>query len=429
MAACHNELVFAKHCDAATPLPCQLQLHGWLEDSTGRLRRAAPGDEYQSAIDLLLPANTNLFFNHYSTTATSNLQTTLNAKATKYHTEAAVQQMRWNERGASGDKWSLAHQQATSAGGAWTWKVTRPEGPHLRLSDVEYAVAARLSLGLQPFSPLARTMLPPDCPLCRRRALLNTDPWHWLVCTNSMKGELARRHDAVVDAISRVARQVGAQVRTEVKGLDLQSRKRPDLRIVVQRYDEGRADTSPRRGGRRCLSNGTAGRGSGEDRGAGTGSAQQPASSQHARLSRASAAGRRVRVPLAHPSSDHQRLRSRHSAIQEERKVCGRGHPPRCLGLLNLAVDSCGGMAPGASRLIEAIAEEGARWSAGTWTEKGIQRQLLGAIATAVQRGNGMAMLAGYTRAMARVRQESGHHTGAEGASGSVSGEETRGEE
>src|SRR4051812_20125054 len=46
------------------------------------------------------------------------------------------------------------------------------------------------------------------------------------------KGELSRRHDAVVDAVSRVARQVGAQVGTEVKGLDLRSEKRPDLQIV-----------------------------------------------------------------------------------------------------------------------------------------------------------------------------------------------------
>ena len=56
---------------------------------------------------------------------------------------------------AGGDKWDLAHQRTISAPGAWTWKVVRPEGPHLRLSDVEYAIAARMNLGLQPFPPLA----------------------------------------------------------------------------------------------------------------------------------------------------------------------------------------------------------------------------------------------------------------------------------
>ena len=35
----------------------------------------------------------------------------------------------------------------------------------------------------------------------------------------------------------------------------------------------------------------------------------------------------------------------------------------------------------------------------GTWDRGGIERQLLGTIAMAVQRGNAMAMLVGYTRA------------------------------
>ena len=48
------------------------------------------------------------------------------------------------------------------------------------MSDVEYTVAARMNLGLQPLPSLARTMLPPDCPLCKRRVSLDTDPWHWL---------------------------------------------------------------------------------------------------------------------------------------------------------------------------------------------------------------------------------------------------------
>ena len=144
---------------------------------------------------------------------------------------AAVQALEEKARGAGGDKWELAHHRAISAPGAWTWKAVRPEGPQLRLSDVEYTLAARMNLGLQPLPPLARTMLPPDCPLCKRRVSLDTDPWHWLSCkfTNV---ELSRRHDAVVDAISRVARQVGAQVRTEVKGLDPHSEKRPDLMLV-----------------------------------------------------------------------------------------------------------------------------------------------------------------------------------------------------
>ena len=56
-------------------------------------------------------------------------------------------------------------------------------------------------------------------------------------------------------------------------------------------------------------------------------------------------------------------------------------------------------MASEALQLIQAVSEEGERWSAGTWTSTAITRHLMGAIATAVQRGNAMALLSGYTRA------------------------------
>ena len=60
-------------------------------------------------------------------------------------------------------------------------------------------------------------------------------------------------------------------------------------------------------------------------------------------------------------------------------------------------------MASDAVRLVKVIGEEGERWGAGTWTSSAIERQLLGAIAAAVQRGNALAMLTGYTRASAAV--------------------------
>ena len=67
--------------------------------------------------------------------------------------------------------------------------------------------------------------------------------------------------------------------------------------------------------------------------------------------------------------------------------------------LLNVAIDTSGSLAPGAMRLIEAIGGEGARRSAGTWTSAAIKRHLLNAIAVAVQRGNALARLSGYSGA------------------------------
>ena len=66
--------------------------------------------------------------------------------------------------------------------------------------------------------------------------------------------------------------------------------------------------------------------------------------------------------------------------------------------LLNVSVDTSGGLAGGAFELVKAIGEEGERWTAGAWTGARIERHLLGAIAVAVQRGNALLMLAGYSR-------------------------------
>ena len=73
-----------------------------------------------------------------------------------------------------------------------------------------------------------------------------------------------------------------------------------------------------------------------------------------------------------------------------------------------MCVDASGGMATDAFELVRAIGDEGERWL-GAWSSVSIQRHLLGCIAAAVQRGNAMVMLTGFTRAMGstwRSREE-----------------------
>ena len=78
--------------------------------------------------------------------------------------------------------------------------------------------------------------------------------------------------------------------------------------------------------------------------------------------------------------------------------------------LLNVSVDACGGMAADTVLLVAAVGDEGEQCSMGTWLSSSIQRHLLNAIAVEVQKGNAMAMLTGYTRAVqaARDRHEEG---------------------
>ena len=152
LAACHAEPSLAPHCDAATPLPSSSLLHGCVDDALQRVRRAAPGDAYQTEIEPLLPAIAGLFFARYSTNdpyTTSILHRSLNAKATSHIMQTAVGYLRLRQR--QGGKRGWAHHKAITAKGACCWKTVRPEDPQLSLSDVEYALAARLSLDLHPF--------------------------------------------------------------------------------------------------------------------------------------------------------------------------------------------------------------------------------------------------------------------------------------
>jgi hypothetical protein len=361
---CHAEAAFAPYGSSADsmPLPHFSLLHGWVKDSLQRIQQAAPGSAYLTDVEPLLPTTADSVFSFYSTAppfTTAKLQSELSAKANKHIVKAAAEHML--RKSKQGDKWEWAHNKAITANGAWGWKLVQPETPQLRLSDVEYTIAARLNLGLKPFTSQTMAVLPEHCPLCPKAKehvkSLHADPWHWLACKTicAPAGELTRRHDAVVDAVYRVAWQVGAQVQKEVKGLDVISSQRPDLQIVFP--------------GRMILAD----------------------------------------VAVGHSLTVSQIAKSQLSLTtkQSQKDAKYRDVAAR-LGaeLLNLCADSCGGLATGASQLVSAIGEEGERWSLGTWKSADIERQLLGAIAIAVQRGNALAMLSGNTRtACARVQE------------------------
>ena len=56
IATCHDEPAFTAFCGTAL-LPSSSLLYRWIDDSLQRVRRAAPGDEYQTDIEPLLPGH------------------------------------------------------------------------------------------------------------------------------------------------------------------------------------------------------------------------------------------------------------------------------------------------------------------------------------------------------------------------------------
>ena len=160
--------------------------------------------------------------------------------------------------------------------------------------------------------------------------------------------EVSRRHNAVVDAVGRVATWAGAQVRKEVKQLDPHSNQRPDLQLVFP--------------GRMILTD---------------------------------VVVSTALTPGGVASDEH--MASKQQGRKQKKYAGVAAH----LGaeLFNVSVEAQGGMASETFLLAKAVGEEGERWSQGSWDKGAIERQLLSQIAVAVQRGSALAMLAGYTRA------------------------------
>ena len=246
---------------------------------------------------------------------------------------------------------ALAHVLAISAPRACAWKTVVPATPELHLSDVQYKLAARLNLGLPPMAPGA---LPGACPNCKAHTSLSAEPWHFLTCKKESKGEIDRRHNDVADAIFHTVLAVGGQAFREPVGLETRDGRRPDLQLVVNLQN--------------IICD----------------------------------------VVVSHPLtagyiSEGKALRPVGVAVTRQRKKhdkYDRTAAQHHAQMLPFSVETCGGMAPDAVTLLHTIADA-AEQTLGLWPHGDVLRHLMDAVSIAVQRGNGMTFLAGYSRAIA----------------------------
>ena len=245
----------------------------------------------------------------------------------------------------------MAHMKAITAQAAWAWKMALPLGPHVRLSDTEYILAARLNLDLPPFPDMET--LPDHCPLCvhpltKEPISLRDDPWHHLACTAMTNSEGNIRHNEIADVLQHTALLLGAQARREVKGLAHKSKVRPDLQIFFP--------------GRMLLTD----------------------------------------IVVSHPMTTSRVQRGDASTtVAEHGKRTKYSNLAARLGaeLLPFSVATYGGLADDAMKLVQAMGEEGEE-TMGAWTKEEIVRHTLNMTATAIQRGNARVMLAGRMQSL-----------------------------
>jgi hypothetical protein len=246
-----------------------------------------------------------------------------------------------------------AHLHSISADYAHVWKTVHPTSTLHILADPYYRLAARLNLGLPP----NHNRLPRKCTSCGKDDALAIDPWHHLSCIVHKGKEVTGRHNAVVHALYAHARAAGAVVSIEPKGLDSDTRIRPDLQISFP--------------GQTILSD----------------------------------------VVISHPlcpsyvaDASMQKLVVAERAALRKHRSYDRTARLHHMRLLPFSVETMGGLSKEAQMLVEQIGLA-CRDHMTLQTHESIARGVRAAVAVAVQRGNAMTASAGYARAV-----DSGRH-------------------
>jgi hypothetical protein len=251
----------------------------------------------------------------------------------------------------------LAHAKAVSAPRAWAWKNVIPTTQDTDISDEHYRMAARMNLRLPPINGM--DALPDDCPLCNKKNSIRNDQWHFLTCKMVQPNEVNARHDEVVNVLYRSALLMGIQAVREPTGLHTTDDRCPDLLLVLP----GRAIMSDV-----CITHPLApGKVKNRTSWTTTGAARNLQHKKHTRYMK--------------------------TAVQNNAE------------LLPFSVETYGGMAPDAIKLLSAMGDMGQE-QLGMWPRHIVIRHLIGSVATAVQRGNAVAWLSGYSRAMLALAQK-----------------------
>jgi hypothetical protein len=355
VAAARSARVFDPYAQPDCPLPSDTLLHQWLGQAMKLVTDDTPAAaEYLPPSAPAAPAASS-FFSFYATaksSLSSTLQRNITTQAAQHSFEAsltAAKKMKKQDGGVA-----YVHLQSYSAKGASTWKSTIPTGKILMLTDTQYRLAARLSLRLQPFAHMGE--LPASCPLCKGDKAHNAiadDGWHFLSC-KSQSREQSVRHNTVVDALYHTALTVGGQAVREPQGLSAEDGRRPDLQLVFP--------------GQHLLTD----------------------------------------VVVVHPLS-RSRINAGHRAgywlleAQRKKRVkYARVAADHGAQLLPFAVETSGSLAPDAMALLDTISRAG-REHLALWPHYEIQRQMAGAVAVAIQRGNAMLVLGGYSMTVAKA--------------------------
>ena len=196
--------------------------------------------------------------------------------------------------------------------------------------------------------------------------MVDRDAWHYLNCMEGHGGrEISTRHHLIVNTIARYSRLAGAVVIVEPDHLFETSLRRPDLQITLNyiTYLIDVAVTNPM----------------------------------------APSISHKVKTPLAAARiAEKRKERSYRDALDLYYADGGSNHPT--VKFVPLVVEAFGGMGLQAQKFLQALSVH-ARDHLSAWSHYDVVDGLKRAIATALQRGNAMIVLAGYANSARAFNQ------------------------
>jgi len=376
LAAIADVKVFAPYTSVTTPLPTNTLLHHCIDVSMKQVTDATPS----SAKDL--PSSPSLFFHHFtnqSTAISSSLQSTLSLQAHQHSHDASLTSARMMKKQDGGMK--LAHVLAYSAPQASQWKTAVPTTGLTTLTDRQFILSARLNLGLSPFDPVQMRAIGPDCPSCPKskdekkdngKNAIADNPWHFLFCKREQgaSGESTQRHHAVADALYHTVMTIGGRAVREPTHLESNSGKRPDLQIIFE--------------GHHIITDIVI---------------SHPITTNYC----ASRSGLSGQAGVARRMES--RKTTKYMALTERQNA----------DFYAFGAESCGGLGPRALALLKQLSQVGEAHLA-MWPQHQIVQHMLSSVAVAIQRGNALIVLSGYTNELMKRPKKGSVERGAQAA-------------
>jgi hypothetical protein len=124
-----------------------------------------------------------------------------------------------------------AHVVSLSSPHTGVWLSVIPRGRRFEMRDTEFVIAARMRLYVQGHKVQLKRCF------CQRfhneTGVYVDDPIHGLSCLLTRGRQITARHDMMTDAVATGLRQCGTRVRVEQKGEEQKTNQRPDLFAVV----------------------------------------------------------------------------------------------------------------------------------------------------------------------------------------------------